>query len=529
MSSIVSLNNSLHRQLKNGTQYNKYFSNVSCKSQFLGKGKTSFGLQQMKKMVLKYQHQTKKIAKVLEKKTIPATVLNIKKFLYDHLQYSADGWDQNLRSPNCSWQTRKEGIDCKSYSLFAMSILFNLKIPNISFRKITQPSSPDKWSHVYVVVKHNNQELIIDATVPYNYEVTKVKHEDLTMEKDLPYYGLNAPQTGVVVNRKTFEVTTALNNFQNYLDSLEQRGVSKTTTDAIWYEVKSYLEKGVEPNLEINTKYIKIENKKFDFGLNPQNGLGAVITGAAIAIGAKKVLSNLDFGKIFGSLTNLFKTSDDAGISRIIIPFQKHIEERLASATDSNLHTIASEIDEHLNAFLSHANYVNSRFGKVYIPKLKEMLTAVRSSFSDMPYTEKKGTKGTTFKEFWSGPNATLVHAGKIPYTYREYSPASKNLTFTGPAFIPIATQSKINNILSQLVPLANGLFQDNSTGEILTEQKVTALQNGQIPENYKTQIDQKDEGNDKGMSTNTKIAIGVGAAAVLAIGIYVAKTKNII
>ena len=127
----------LYRPLKSGEKYNSLFPNVDCKPTFLGKGNTSFTLDQMKIWSTKYVNQTKRISYKLKGKTVAETITNIYNFLHDYLQYQADGFEQNLRSPACSWQTRKTGIDCKSYSLFASTILLNLNIPH-SFRKIIQ-------------------------------------------------------------------------------------------------------------------------------------------------------------------------------------------------------------------------------------------------------------------------------------------------------------------------------------------------------------------------------------------------------
>ena len=179
MSSINAINNALHRNIKNGNQYNKYFSYAACKSSMVGHGDTTYTLELMAKGVVEYQHQTKKIATILQQGSVPETVENIYNFLYNHLQYSADGYQQDLRTPDCSWSSRKLGIDCKSYSVFAGCILYNLNIP-FKIRKITQASSPDVFSHVYVVVDYKNTELIIDATKQVNVEPNYIQKFDMS-------------------------------------------------------------------------------------------------------------------------------------------------------------------------------------------------------------------------------------------------------------------------------------------------------------------------------------------------------------
>ena len=111
---IMSINSALHRKLKIGVEFDNLFPKVACKETLLGDGDTTFTLELMKNWATRYQGQTKKIAKRLKKATTVATVQSIYKFLHDHLQYKADGYQQNLRSPACSWKTRKEGIFSKS-------------------------------------------------------------------------------------------------------------------------------------------------------------------------------------------------------------------------------------------------------------------------------------------------------------------------------------------------------------------------------------------------------------------------------
>ena len=168
--SIQAINQLLYRPISRSKKYDKYFPKVSCQSTFLKEATTTGGLELMKQWSKKYAHQTEKIAKKLQGKTLPETINNIYNWLYNHLQYDADGYEQKLKSPACSYFMRFEGIDCKSYSLFASSILLNLGIAH-KFRKVVQPSDPNRWSHVYVVVPYKNQELIIDATKSINTEV----------------------------------------------------------------------------------------------------------------------------------------------------------------------------------------------------------------------------------------------------------------------------------------------------------------------------------------------------------------------
>ncbi|WP_435415051.1 transglutaminase-like domain-containing protein [Polaribacter aestuariivivens] len=522
MSSIASINKALYRQLKSGVQYNRYFGNVSCKSTFLGEGKTSFGLHQMKQWVLKYQNQTKKIANVLKGKTVPETILNIKIFLYDHIQYNADGWDQNLRSPNCSWKTRQTGIDCKSFSVFAMSILINLGIKNIKFRKITQPTSPDKFSHVYVVVVYQNKEYIIDATVPYNYEPAKVKQEDLIMERNLPYYGLNAVQQTALVNKKTYKVATALENLQNWLDALENKGVSKNTTDAIWNEINSYLRIGKEPKITITNSSIRIENKTISFGVG-LNGVGmGFIDPATIGV-VSSIFSSDVFSNIFGgeSMESVVSRTNEA----IINPMRNHIKKKLSSANQSNAHLIATDLDKYLNVYLANEKYWLARSKSAASKKGSEEVIAVfegllkdlRKSFQQYGYNQQTGALSYTNFKNNKSMNYTVSYYDYKPVSALPNTSSIGNSVNTSLSTNPIKN-SNTNN-LSNLITTVEGLFKDRVTGETYTPEQVQQMRVQNAQGNL-------DNNTTKGLSTTAKVGLGV---AGLLLAVVVAKKTNII
>ena len=311
------INTALFRPLKSGNNYNNLFPKVDCKPTFLGEGNTSFTLDQMKLWSIKYVNQTKGVSDKLKGKTVAETITNIYNFLHDHLQYQADGFEQNLRSPACSWSTRKIGIDCKSYSLFASTILLNLNIPH-SFRKIIQPSTPGKWTHVYVVIPYKNRELIIDGTLHYNSEVSYLKKEDLPMPQ-LPHFGLNAP---VSVPEKDLKVVQAVQNFVIFLDDLNKKGIPKETTEQIKSLVKNSLDQGIDPKISFVNNGIKINNTLLPLtnGLNMPIGLG--FWGAALSAitggGSGKDSKSSGIGGIFkGLFSNVFGGSPLAHFTKL--------------------------------------------------------------------------------------------------------------------------------------------------------------------------------------------------------------------
>jgi len=154
----------------------------------------------MKVWVETFYKQVAKLSQILKGKTILETCDKIHYFLYYDIQYQADGVTQNLRSPANSWFNRRDGIDCKSYSIFASSVLMNLGIKHY-IRQIKQPKfNPKQYTHVYVVVpfdqasgKLDKGHTIIDGTIMSNKEPSYTDKKDVFMDQKLPHIGLNCP------------------------------------------------------------------------------------------------------------------------------------------------------------------------------------------------------------------------------------------------------------------------------------------------------------------------------------------------
>ncbi|KGO84443.1 hypothetical protein Q763_01490 [Flavobacterium beibuense F44-8] len=192
----------LHREVKPGYEFDKLIPKTNCKATFLGKGTTDFSVDEMAVMVKKYYSQMSKVAEHFSNKPLQRTCNEIHKWCYDHFQYKADKAIQYLRSPSCSWLSRFDGIDCKSYSIVASCILTNLGIKHY-IRRIKQPGFlPDLWTHVYIVVPKNqkNSKLkegyyVIDGTVATLQESAYIQNSDLFM--DMEHYGLNGAHPGM--------------------------------------------------------------------------------------------------------------------------------------------------------------------------------------------------------------------------------------------------------------------------------------------------------------------------------------------
>jgi hypothetical protein len=189
----------LYRTLDDGKEFNELIPEPNNTSENTGNGDTGFSISEMKEMVSLYNWQMQEVAKVLQSSSLEDTVLNVKDWVCYHFQYKADGTLQLLRSPSRAWQDRQDGIDCKSYSIIASSLLLQLGIIHY-IRKIKQPGyEPTEFTHVYVVVPVDQQTgnldkgyYTVDGTLETDAEPEFVEAKDLFMN-ELPHARLNAP------------------------------------------------------------------------------------------------------------------------------------------------------------------------------------------------------------------------------------------------------------------------------------------------------------------------------------------------
>ena len=184
------INRGLHREVRTGALYGAFMPPSDCSSTKLGNGDTSFAIQNMAKTARKYQHHTRDLTlKFFSGMPLEKLCNDIHQFLYWHFQYSIDGDKQLLRSPACSWLSRFDGIDCKSYSIFASTILLNAGIKHY-MRRIKQAMNPNGFTHVYVVVPKNQKTAnlaqgyyVIDGTINTMKELPYLEKDDVSVMK----------------------------------------------------------------------------------------------------------------------------------------------------------------------------------------------------------------------------------------------------------------------------------------------------------------------------------------------------------
>lgn len=96
-------------------------------------------------------------------------------FTHKYIKYVADQPGHEIvKDPRVTWIHRSG--DCKSFSIFIASVLRCLGIP---YRYRFAAYSPGDPTHVYVIAKINNQDVIMDATIDrFNHEITYHKKYD---------------------------------------------------------------------------------------------------------------------------------------------------------------------------------------------------------------------------------------------------------------------------------------------------------------------------------------------------------------
>jgi hypothetical protein len=220
----------------NHQELGKLIPHSACKTVYVGTGNTGHSVQEMINVIRKNLNQGAVLAPKLKGGNKKETVDNVHSFLNANIRYKADGEDQMLRSLSCSWKERYTGVDCKSFSIAASTILMNLGIDH-AIRRIKQPSfAPDQYTHVYVIVYKTPQKrdyYVLDATLKNNVEPNYSKKHDTIMS--LKHYALNqAHDTGLnskPLDDKNMPSSEFLSKVGSFL-----KGLFGNLFDSGWYK-----------------------------------------------------------------------------------------------------------------------------------------------------------------------------------------------------------------------------------------------------------------------------------------------------
>ena len=186
------------RDILPGTEYNQYFTaSASFDDPVISRdGSVEDAVKVMAQVADRYKSDTALLAPILKGDTLKDTCTNLWNFIYGHIQYTEDkpGVEQ-IRRPLRSWIERESGVDCDCMSVFASSVLKNLKIPH--YFRITKYGKPE-FQHVYVVVPTDSAlsghrgYFTIDGVIDGNdKEKPFTDHKDFNAMNGIPIHVLN--------------------------------------------------------------------------------------------------------------------------------------------------------------------------------------------------------------------------------------------------------------------------------------------------------------------------------------------------
>lgn len=369
------INSMAKREVLKTSRFTRLIKSGNCRTYKRTQGDTSHSVDAIKQISYKFISQTEKLAKELLGKNLAETVNNNFTFLYSHFQYEADPELQQMRSPICSWSDRFKGIDCKSFSIIASTLLLNQGIGHF-IRRIKQKSyQPNHWTHVYIVVPVDQKNLsldkgyyVIDATTHSNKEGEILEKEDTLMS--LPHAWLNGTsQTAPLVNNEG-----VAGRFTAFLQVLANNGVSETVIAAIHKKINTYLSVGEVPTLSIddnkvyvNENIILLQKSPYLAGSDDPSEQTTISTGSEVDLEA--IFNDIDLSEF--NIAGLFNGSwsfncfngtynqDDLNYSTPLIidgfsQLYKKFNEALLTTNALSIQFAASDILVFSRAFQDH-------------------------------------------------------------------------------------------------------------------------------------------------------------------------------
>lgn len=338
------LNQNAKRNVVKTSKYTHLIQKGACKVEATTKGDTLHTVLGMKEFALKHANQTKNLANALLGKNLKQTVANNYGFMYSHFQYEADPALQQMRSPQCSWSQRFTGIDCKSYSIFASTLLINQGI-NHFIRRVKQPNfNPEYWSHVYVVIPIDQETLnldkgyyTIDGTLHSNTETPYLEKHDTEMS-GLKHVWLNGPAPAQPQNKNYANLQAKLDGFGVLLAFMLQKGASQQAINEIVRVVNVYLSEKILPIVKLQPNGVLVDRTLIPYNYTGLNGSEVETnfpdlnttssSNSSNSSGGNSDIFNsiadffkdLDFGNLFSSIDCIGGTAFDDDILKDLIP-----------------------------------------------------------------------------------------------------------------------------------------------------------------------------------------------------------------
>ncbi len=402
------INTQLYRPLADGRKYDKLIPAATGDFSPLAKGNTKSAIDNMVFWATKHAKQTNRLAPKLKGRSLAETCQNIHSFLYNHIQYKLDGYNQNLRSPASTWANRVEGTDCKSYSIFGSTILQNLKIPHY-FRRIKQSSvSPDVYTHVYIVVPKNGKDFsngyyVIDGTVPPTQkEVSFLQKDDVPVGQT----GLGlVVQTPKNATKKQKAREQGKRNLENIITALQAAQPQNKDLEALRVHIQSLYALNEPVRFAIQGKHLIINGKKYAI-YQDATGLGITSgqTGQLVGEGVTLVYA---VGNLVGatSAASAAAAAGTAAAGSLAVPIIGVVAAAIALLVSLYLTFVYDPCD---TSYYYH-KFIKEDIEKKFIPKMQDLLNDLNTALRYKNHVEIQHRFNFLFKE---------VHLGVAHYLH---------------------------------------------------------------------------------------------------------------
>ncbi|WP_124979528.1 hypothetical protein [Nonlabens xiamenensis] len=320
----------LNKTLTTDTKLINMIDGTECRTRYMGRGNTRFTIEKMAQMVKETLHHTKRISQEFLKMygRDPLKLHHgINKFLWENYRYRMDGETQDIRSPGCAKSARLTGIDCKGVTITASSILMNLGIPH-SIRRIKKVyTDPENWSHVYLVIHHQGEELAVDGTTSFTEQQPNSEADDIIMI----HQGLYKPEikkrtTRAIRKRKSKGLKSPLDlNVTEYnvavfisvMRELVAHGANAKMAEAAKNHLRRILDQGRHPIVEMEENTLFINGTKYplvDAGLKSSTDLSTqIFTGKSTGI--TNPFASIGFGGTSGGAISTTGTASTGGFN----------------------------------------------------------------------------------------------------------------------------------------------------------------------------------------------------------------------
>lgn len=524
-------NNPLYRPLLQGDEFNALFVPSTCKTTQVGTGDTNFGFHKIRDLIYKNLDEidTQEAKRLFLKPTVQETCHAVLHFIYNHFQYKIDSWTQTLQFPACAWATRHEGMDCKSYTILASSLLLKIGVKNY-IRRIKQPNDhPDHYTHIYVVVPEDQNTgslgqsyYVIDGLNYSSLEPFILEKHDIFM--DLPYIALNG-SIPLEVKALFYQKQLFLTSISSYLDQRDLTALDNHITSIIksggipTYQQTNYgyLVSGAKVTVPVAMNGISFSNVWGSIGgLFGNIGCwgGSAFSGGAAEQAGEAIVQF--FTKIIDDINNAIKNGAYGIISEKYADFEAYAEVAIQSYEAKRAEGWNKCSTENIDKMLATLRYFQGTVYQGLTAWLNEAF--LPQNAGKKRYDVRNGMEEHGFYFSYTGNGHVVLDIDLYKWVRNpmvthisafEFTPYITQSASNPDGFDPSAFLQTLNETLAEF-PINTG----SNSGSNIGSNSGNTNSNGQTPNN--------NGGSDKDkplISTTGKVVIGLSAAALLAWG----------